>query len=225
MRETGHLIPLAAIDDTALPRDRTALDRESLRELRHSIVASGLRMPVELFELAEPRDRCRYGIISGFRRIAAYRGIAAFGIENHSAIPAFLRAPADTAAAFAAMVEENEIRAGLSPRERAHVTLVAIRSGAFATIDAAIDSLYPSAGAVKRARLRAVASVVELLEYTLAAPETLSERRLLRLAAAITNGFGSIIDDAVRQTGSRHPESRYPLRGHPGRLHPPLHQP
>ncbi|HET9069308.1 MAG TPA: ParB N-terminal domain-containing protein [Amaricoccus sp.] len=209
MPETVHLIPLAAIDDTALPRDRTGLDRESLRELRDSILTSGLRMPVELFELAEPRDGCRYGILSGFRRIAAFREIADFGIETHRAIPAFLRTPADNAAAFAAMVEENEIRAGLSPWERARITLVAVRSGAFATIDAAIDALYPSAGTVKRARLRAVASVIELLEYTLAAPETLSERRLLRLAAAITNGFGSIIDDAVRQTGSRHPESQW----------------
>lgn len=209
MPDPIHLVPLAEIDDAALPRDRTALDPEALRELRDSILASGLRMPVELFELAEPYQGRRYGILSGFRRIAAFRELDAIGIHHHDRVPAFLRAPADNAAAFAAMVEENEIRAGLSPWERARVTLVAVRSGAFATIDAAIDALFPAAGAVKRARLRAAAAVVDLLEYTLAAPETLSERRLLRIAAAVTNGFGSIIDDAVRQTRSRQPESQW----------------
>ena len=31
-----HLVPLAEIDDAALPRDRTGLDPDALRELRES---------------------------------------------------------------------------------------------------------------------------------------------------------------------------------------------
>ena len=48
-------IPLDAIDADALARDRTRHDPDALHELRLSIAASGLRMPVEVFELAEPR--------------------------------------------------------------------------------------------------------------------------------------------------------------------------
>ena len=51
MADTIELVPLAEIDDAALPRDRTALQAEPLRELRDSILKSGLRQPVELFPL------------------------------------------------------------------------------------------------------------------------------------------------------------------------------
>ena len=77
MSDTIHRIPLAEIDDAALPRDRTGLDPEPLRELRDSILASGLRMPVELFPLVAPARRPRYGIVSGFRRVAAFRELHA----------------------------------------------------------------------------------------------------------------------------------------------------
>jgi ParB family chromosome partitioning protein len=107
-----HLIPLTEIDDAALPRDRTGLDPEPLRELRDSIVASGLRMPVELFPLAHPHGDVRYGIVSGFRRITAFRELhATWGLKDYAAIPAFLREPPDRAAVIAAMVEENAVRA------------------------------------------------------------------------------------------------------------------
>ena len=55
MPDAVHLIPLEAIADDALTRDRTALDPDALTELKLSILATGLRMPIELFELAEPR--------------------------------------------------------------------------------------------------------------------------------------------------------------------------
>ena len=60
-----HLIPLDAIDEAALTRDRAALDEAALTELRLSIAVSGLRMPIEVFELAEPSGPHRYGLISG----------------------------------------------------------------------------------------------------------------------------------------------------------------
>ena len=47
--DTVHRIPLTEIDDDALVRDRNGLDEAELTELRLSIAASGLRMPVELF--------------------------------------------------------------------------------------------------------------------------------------------------------------------------------
>ncbi len=73
--DTIHRIPLAEIDDDALARDRNCLDEDALTELRLSIAASGLRMPVELFALSEPRPPHRYGLLSGLRRLHAYRAL------------------------------------------------------------------------------------------------------------------------------------------------------
>ena len=191
---TIHLIPLAEIDDAALPRDRTGLDPEPLRELRDSILASGLRTPVELFPLPRPRDPFRYGIVSGFRRIATFRELHQLtGQDNYAAIPAFLRKPQDLAATLAAMVEENEIRADLSPWERGRIAVHACDNCGFSTVEEAIARLYPAANPTKRSRLRSLALVVEHLEGPLTAPERLSERQLLRIAAAIRNGFADPI--------------------------------
>jgi ParB family chromosome partitioning protein len=54
MPDPLHQIPLAEIDAEALSRDRTLHDAADFDELRLSIARHGLRMPVEVFELAEP---------------------------------------------------------------------------------------------------------------------------------------------------------------------------
>jgi ParB family transcriptional regulator, chromosome partitioning protein len=212
MPEAVHLIPLAEIADDALPRDRTGLDAEPLRELRDSILASGLRMPVELFELPEPRGERRYGILSGFRRVAAFREIHGFvQADEWARIPAFLRAPAGLGAALAAMVEENEIRADLSPWEKGRIALVARDAGSFPTIEAAVDALYPTADATRRSRLRTIARLVESLDGTLTDPEKLTLRQLLRLANACRNGFTTLIQTALEQSSMRTPEHQWQL--------------
>ena len=130
MPDTIHQIPLAEIDDAALPRDRTGLDPEPLRELRNSILKSGLRMPVELSR-SPTRAAHRYGIVSGFRRIAAFRELPTPGLDAYATIPAFLRTPADLAATLAAMVEENAIRADLSPWEQGRIAVLARDQGVY----------------------------------------------------------------------------------------------
>jgi hypothetical protein len=83
-------IPLPEIDEAALARDRTAHDAAALDELEASIAASGLRMPVEVYALAAPAGPHRYGLISGFRRLAAFRALhQSTGAERYAAIPAF----------------------------------------------------------------------------------------------------------------------------------------
>ena len=72
---TIHQIPLAEIDDNALTRDRSGLGADALTELKTSIAASGLRQPVELFALSDPRPPHRYGLLSGLRRLAAFRDL------------------------------------------------------------------------------------------------------------------------------------------------------
>ena len=149
---TPILVPLAEIDPDALARDRTALDPEALSELESSIAVSGLRQPIEIFEIrpaeGEPVNhwsKTRYGVLSGFRRFHAMRRLhEATGQERYAAIPAFVRAPASVAAALAAMVEENEIRADLSPYERGLIAVTARDRGVFGSVEEAVNGLFPN---------------------------------------------------------------------------------
>ncbi|WP_299601739.1 ParB N-terminal domain-containing protein [uncultured Tateyamaria sp.] len=73
MTDPLHHILLSQIDAHALPRDRDTHDAEAQNELEMSILTSGLRQPIEIWQLSQPRDDHRYGLISGFRRLAAAR--------------------------------------------------------------------------------------------------------------------------------------------------------
>ena len=202
-------IPLAEIDAASLTRDRTALDPESLRELRDSILKSGLRMPIEVYALPEQRGAHRYGLLSGFRRLAVFRDLdATWQLPGYAAIPAFLRTPADRAEALTAMVEENAIRADLSPWEQARIAVLARDQQVYLTIEEAIDCLYPTANSMKRSRLRAVARVAEALDGPLANPEALSLRQLLRLSNALRDNFGEAIETTLL-TAPRDPVSQW----------------
>jgi ParB family transcriptional regulator, chromosome partitioning protein len=203
-------IPTAAIAEDALNRDRTAADPQALEELRNSILATGVRMPIEVFPLADPDGPRRYGLISGFRRLAAVRALAAIGLAGHDTIPAFVRAPATLVAAMTAMVEENAIRADVSPWEQARLAVTAVDRGLFDTVDAAIATLYANLGRDKRKRLRAIAHLAVEVEG-LAAPESLSLRRLLELAAAVARGYGPLIQHALTESRARTPDEQWRL--------------
>ena len=205
-------VPLEAIDPVALPRDRTGLDPEPLAELERSILASGLRQPIEIFPLAAPQGAQRFGLLTGLRRLTAFEALhARTGDPRFAAIPAFLRAPAGMAAALAAMVEENEIRAGLSPFERGLTILRARDAGAFPTLDAAVEGLHPHADRMKRARLRTLAQFAETMDGQLTAPETLSQARCLRIARAIEAGFGEPIRAALQESSLKDPAHQLAL--------------
>ena len=60
------------------------------------------------------------------------------GAERYATIPAFVRAPMQVAAALAAVVEENEVRAPLSAYERGRVAVAARDAGLFASVEAAV---------------------------------------------------------------------------------------
>jgi ParB family chromosome partitioning protein len=210
MPDAVQPIPTEAVAEDALQRDRTAVDPQSLEELQHSIFASGLRMPIEVFPLTEPDGPRRFGLISGFRRLAAFRALAGFGLAGFDTIPAFVRAPADEVAALTAMVEENAIRVEVSPWEQAGLAVVATDRGLFPTIDAAIDTLYANLSRDKRRRLRDIATLACEIQG-LARPETLSLRRLLRLAAAVARGYGPLIQHAITGSAARSPEDQWRL--------------
>ncbi|PTE23686.1 chromosome partitioning protein ParB [Cereibacter changlensis JA139] len=199
-------IPLAAIDESALPRDRGALDPEALSELQHSIALHGLRQPIEVFETAPGR----YALISGYRRLAAIRALEALG-GRFPTIPAFLRSPATLPEAVAAMVAENDLRCEIAPWDKGRIAVTARNAGLFPTLDAAIDALYPTARGARRTRLRALATLAEELDGLLAAPETLSQRQCLRLATACRAGFADLIRTALEESRATTPEAQWTL--------------
>jgi ParB family transcriptional regulator, chromosome partitioning protein len=154
-----HLLDPAQIDADALPRDRTTLDEAALTELETSILLDGLRQPIEVWEFQTPReDGARYGLISGMRRLTAFRRIHKSRPEDR--IPAFLRQPRDIPDAMARMVAENEIRSEISPWEKGRIVVQSVDEEIFPTLDAAVAGLYPTLDKQRRARLRAISEVV-----------------------------------------------------------------
>jgi ParB family chromosome partitioning protein len=204
------MLPLAAIDAGALVRDRSLLDEEAMLELRLSIAAGGLRMPIEVFELAEPLGGHTHGLLSGYRRLGAFRALHQMtGAERYATIPAFVRHPADLAAALAAMVEENTVRVELTPFELGRMAVVARDQGVFPTIEAAVDALHPSASTQKRSRIRALARLADELRGCFDKPEALTQVQAMRLAAAFRAGFGDVIRTALAEASLTDPVSQW----------------
>jgi len=102
-------IPLDQIDVTQLVRDRTIIDQGEFDELIMSIEVSGLRLPIEVYQAEDG-----YQLISGYRRLLAYRNLADRYGADYSKIKAIIRPTRDLGLSFMAMVEENEVRANLS---------------------------------------------------------------------------------------------------------------
>ncbi len=212
MPDTIHQIPIAVIEDDALTRDRTGLDAEPMMELRTSIAAHGLRCPIEVFPMERPHGERTYGLLSGFRRINAYRALLELTKqERYTTIAAIVRERTDLASSLTAMVEENEIRADISPFERGLIAVRARNQGAFGSIEEAIDGLYPEATSQKRSRLRTLARVAEEVDGLMTAPERLSENQLLRLAGAFRAGFGDVIAAAINESSLTDPETQWAL--------------
>ena len=187
-KEKGLLIaeiPTDQINADAMVRDRASLSQEELDELKTSIRKHGLRMPVEVFA----DDDGGYNLLSGYRRLMAVRGLAEFPSNTgYDKIIALVRPKADTAEAFVAMVEENEVRSNLSHFERGRIAVVAAQQGAYANTEAAIAALFQSGSPAKRSKVKSFAEVFEMLGDMLSFPERLSERRGLRLANALRQG-------------------------------------
>jgi ParB family transcriptional regulator, chromosome partitioning protein len=184
---TPAILPLDLIDAAALPRDRLALDESQIDDLVRSIAVSGLRQPLEVWAFVAPRPPFTHGLISGYRRLAALRRL------GHETAPVFVRTPETIATAMAEMVAENEVRAQITPWEKAHLVLTTVDEGHFATPDAAIFALFPLMSRQSHYRMRGHTEVVEALGDRLAKPVTLTSRQLDRLAIALRNGWENLL--------------------------------
>lgn len=197
-RADGRLIerlPLAAIDEDYLVRDRMEQDADEMEALLASLTARGQQTAIEVARL----DEGRYGLISGWRRLTALRRLhEATGEDRFASVKALVVAPDSAQAAYVAMVEENEIRVNLSFYERARIALKALQAGLYPTQRAALQGLYASTTRAKRSKIGSFVTVVEALDDALRHPTAITERLGLALAKEITRDPGFVSNLRVR---------------------------
>lgn len=207
-RDTGRLVldlPLGAIAADHLARDRIGArigermpaDDEDMASLRESLRAHGQRSPIEVVALS---GALPYGLLSGWRRLAALSALhAETGEARFATVQALVRRPETAADAYVAMVEENEIRLGLSQYERARVAARAAERGVFPDEEAALRALFASASRPKRSRIRAFVTLYRSLDDQLRFPAAIPERLGLALVERLREGRGPAIAAALAE--------------------------
>ena len=178
-------LPLDQIDLDYMMRDRIIVEMSELEELKSSILAHGLRLPIEVISL----DDGRYGLVSGWRRVTVLRQLQEEDPVTYATVKAIIRPPYEAAELYTAMVEENELRAQVSPYERGRIAVVAANLGAFPDMDTAVDTIFAAASKAKRSKIRSFAYVHDELGDMLQFPTDLSERNGLRLGLCAARGL------------------------------------
>ena len=119
------------------------------------------------------------------------------GEARFATVQALVRRPETAADAYVAMVEENEIRLGLSQYERARVAARAVARGVFPDEEAALRALFASASRPKRSRIRAFLALYHGLDDALRFPAAIPERLGLALVERLREGRGPAIAEAL----------------------------
>ncbi|SDY83621.1 ParB/RepB/Spo0J family partition protein [Citreimonas salinaria] len=208
-REEGRMVvrvPLGAVQLDHLVRDRVVADDEDMAALERSIAARGQQTPVELADLGAGR----YGLISGWRRIKALAALhARTGEERFAQVLGLIRRPAERADAYVAMVEENEIRVGLSYFERARIVAKAVEQGVFDSDREGLQTLFDAASRAKRSKIGSFLPLVRAFDGVLRFPHALSERQGLALSRALAedDGLADRVRDALRTAAPDTPEA------------------
>ena len=185
-RSEGRLVqalPLDAIEIDHLVRDRMSVDDAEMTALKDSLAARGQQTPIEVVAL----EGGRYGLISGWRRVAALQALLdETGEDRFGRVQALLRRPDSAAEAYEAMVEENEIRVGLSYYERARIAAKAAGQGVYDSPATAIRALFAHGSRARRSKIGAFLTLYEALDAHLRFPAAIPER----LGLALARGLG-----------------------------------
>lgn len=200
-------LPLDAVEASHLVRDRVAVDPAEQAALIESLRARGQQTPIDVVDRGEGALP-RYGLISGWRRLSALRQIRDEGGDIDTVL-AQIRVPEGSSDAYVAMVEENEIRAGLSFYERARIVVKALEEGVYPDAKTALQTLFANVSRAKRSKIKSFMSVVEALEGELRFPTRIGERLGLQLAGALQQG-GEATDrliEALRAAPGDSPEA------------------
>lgn len=180
-------LPLDAVDAGYLVRDRIGVSQEDQSALIDSLRARGQQTAIDVVDLGAERAGGRYGLISGWRRLMALRHLHDdTGETRFALVQARITRPGETSEAYLAMIEENEIRAGLSHYERARIAVRAVEEGVFAHDRAALDWLYSNVSRAKKSKIRSFVSLVRQLDGALRFPAAIGERLGLDLARQLT---------------------------------------
>jgi ParB-like chromosome segregation protein Spo0J len=184
-REGGRLVvtvPLRQVVSDYLVRDRVVMNSEEMQALKDSLRNRGQQTPVELVALEDGR----YGLISGWRRCTVLRKLyQETGDPRFAEVQGLLRQPSDSSEAYLSMVEENEVRVGLSYFERARIVQKAVEARVFDSTRTALQTLFQSASRPKRSKIGSFVPVVQALDGALRFPEGLTERLGLHLSKAL----------------------------------------
>jgi ParB family transcriptional regulator, chromosome partitioning protein len=181
-RTSGRLIqdvPHDQIDVSYLVRDRILENNEEMQALKKSLGMRGQQTPIELVELGPGH----YGLISGWRRVAALQQLfAETNDPQFSRVLAILRRPETAADAYLAMLEENEVRVGLSYYERARIVAKAVEHGVYPNEKTALQTLFSSASRAKRSKIKSFIPVYRELDDVLRFGGAIPERLGLKLS-------------------------------------------
>ena len=197
-------LPLAAVDAAYLVRDRIGVSDEEQAALTASLRARGQQTAIEVVDLGAGRAGGRYGLISGWRRLTALRQLhEETGEARFAAVLARVTRPGEASEAYLAMVEENEVRVGLSHYERARIAVRAVEEGVFPHDRAALDALYAAASRAKKSKIRSFVALVRHLDGALAFPMAIGERLGLDLARRLgeDRGFAKALARALKAAG------------------------
>ena len=205
-RDEGRMvieIPLAEIAPDHLLRDRLAIGAEDLAALKASIAAHGQRVPAEVTPLEGGGGGSHYGLISGWRRLQALTALAAeTGEARFGVLRALVRPAGAAAESYTAMVEENELRVGLSYYERARLVAELTARGVFADQSEALRTLFGSASRAKRSKIGSFIDIHEALGDLLRYPAEIPERLGLALVSRLRLGGRSEIRSALTKAGN-----------------------
>lgn len=189
-RSEGRLIQALPLDQVVreyLVRDRIVAADEEMASLKASLAARGQQTPIDVVDLGTGD----FGLISGWRRLAALHALyEETGDARFGTVLAVLRKPKEAGDAYTAMVEENEIRVGLSPFERARIVSKSVEQGVFADKTIALRALFGTASRGKRSKIGSFLRIVEALEGSLHFPGAIAERLGLRIAKALDTDPG-----------------------------------
>lgn len=189
-----ELIPLDAIDTRYLVRDRLEQDEDEMAALAGSIRARGQQTPIEVAPLTGPVGGITYGLVSGWRRLSALKRLYAEESEPEFAkVKALVVRPESAAAAYVAMVEENEIRVNLSHYERARIAVKALGEGVYPDRKSALQGLFANVPRAKRSKIGSFMVLVEALDDVLHFPTAISEK----LGLALVRRMGEETDFAA----------------------------
>jgi len=193
-----ELLPLDAIDERHLVRDRLEQNEEEMSALVDSLRARGQQMPIEVVALPAPAGGRSYGLISGWRRLTALRRLFRdTGDTEFATVRAMVITPDTAQDAYVAMVEENEIRVNLSHYERARIAVRAMKEGVYPTQKAALQGLFGNAARSKRSKIGTFIQLVEAFDAALYFPSSISEK--LGLALAREMGRDAGFADALKE--------------------------